>query len=259
MGDLWYLIFTRWYIGLFLIGYGLYLGLRSRQLNDLARYFKKSERTPALEAAIARRQSLESIPLAVWYAPGVVNVVLGVAVLTGLLPGIIGYGLGVCAFAGSVGIAYLRIRNRGTRRAAALQPRTLTSVVPIAWYPAAAVVSVAPLAFVDAPGHAIAAICVCITSVATFGFAIASNNMASIMSGEDPEREMLVDARLRCSRVMGLFAVGMGVPFVFVAMSSPALHGVLHLATFWFVVAAWCVFMLPLLLKVARNPGLAQP
>ena len=104
-----YVLFVKWYLGLFLIGYGLVLAVWPRKLGDLHRFFRRDERTPELDFAIARRQELEAIPLAAWYVPGIVNVLLGVAVLLGAFNGIIGYGLGVCAFVASLATTYLRV------------------------------------------------------------------------------------------------------------------------------------------------------
>lgn len=249
---IWNMPFDRWYLGLFLVGFGVYLVVRARALNDLRRYFRRDDCSPGLDEAVARRQELEALPLAAWYVPGIINVLLGAAVLAGALSGIVGYGFGTCAFVTSLGASYLRLRNRGATRAAALAPRTLTSVVPLPWYPAAAIVSVAPLVFVDVPGLAIAAISVTFAAVATFGFAVASNSMASIMSGRDPETELYIDNRIRRCRVLGLFGVGMGVPLVFVAMASVDASGtLLHRIAYVLVFGAWCGFVVPLLVRRA--------
>lgn len=248
----WNMPFERWYIGLFLIGLGVYLVVRARALKDLRRYFRRDDRSPELDDAVSRRQELESLPLAAWYTPGFIDVLLGAAVLGGAVSGIIGYGFGMCAFVTSLGISYLRLRNRGATRAAALAPRTLTSVVPLPWYPAAAIVSIAPLTFVDVPQFTVAAILVTCAAVATFGFAIASNSMASIMSGRDPETELYVDNRIRRCRVLELFAVGMGVPLVFVAMAWVATPStLLHTIASILVFVAWCGFVVPLLVRRA--------
>ena len=251
----WNMLIDRWYFGLFLVGYGLFLVVRAHALNDLRRYFRRDDRSPELDDAVSRRQELESLPLAAWYVPGIVDVLLGAGVLGGALSGIVGYGFGMCAFVTSLGISYLRLRNRGATRAAALSPRTLTSIVPLPWYPAAAVVSVAPLAFVDVPEFAVAAMLVTLAAIATFGFAIASNSMASIMPGRDPEIELYVDNRIRRCRVLGLFAVGMGVPLVFVAMAWAVTPGtLLHASATILVFVAWCGFVVPLLLRRVRIP-----
>jgi len=251
----WNMLIDRWYFGLFLVGYGLFLVVRAHALNDLRRYFRRDDRSPELDDAVSRRQELESLPLAAWYVPGIVDVLLGAGVLGGALSGIVGYGFGMCAFVTSLGISYLRLRNRGATRAAALSPRTLTSIVPLPWYPAAAVVSVAPLAFVDVPDFAVAAILVTFAAVATFAFAIASNSMASIMPGRDPEIELYVDNRIRRCRVLGLFGVGMGVPLVFVAMAWAVTPStVLHALATILVFVAWCGFVVPLLLRRVRIP-----
>jgi hypothetical protein len=246
----WHMLFEKWYLGLFLVGFGLYLVVRAHALSDLHRYFRREDCSPDLDEAVSRRQELEALPLAAWYVPGIVNVLLGAAVLEGALSGIIGYGFGMCAFVTSLGASYLRLRNRGATRAAALAPRTLTSVVPLPWYAAAAIVSIAPLAFLDvAP---IAAICVTLAAMATFGFAVASNSMASIMSGSDPENELYIDNRIRRCRVLELFAIGMGVPLVFVAMVSPQwTNTLLHTIAGVLVFVAWCGFVIPLLVRRA--------
>jgi hypothetical protein len=252
---IWNMPFERWYLGLFLLGFGVYLVVRARARNDLRRYFRGDDCSPGLDEAVERRQELEALPLAAWYVPGIINVLLGAAVLGGALSGIIGYGFGMCAFVTSLGTSYLRLRNRGATRAAALAPRSLTSVVPLPWYPAAAIVSIAPLVFLDVPQAAIAAICVTLAAIATFGFAIASNSMASIMSGRDPETELYVDNRIRRCRVLELFAVGMGVPLVFVAMVSPQWTNTpLHTIAGVLVFAAWCGFVIPLLVRRVRMP-----
>jgi hypothetical protein len=251
----WNMLIDKWYFGLFLVGYGLFLVVRAHALNDLRRYFRRDDRSPELDDAVARRQELESLPLAAWYVPGIVNVLLGAAVLGGALSGIIGYGFGMCAFVASLGISYLRLRNRGATRAAALAPRTLTSIVPLPWYPAAALVSVAPLAFVDVPQFGVAAILVTLAAIATFGFAIASSSMASIMPGRNPEVELYVDNRIRRCRVLGLFAIGMGVPLVFVAMAWAATPStLLNTLAIILVFAAWCGFVIPLLMHRVRVP-----
>jgi hypothetical protein len=242
------MLMDRWYLGVFLLGFGLWRMLGARRAANLRRYFSAQERTPEVEAALARRQALEALPLGAWYVPGAVNVLLGIAVLTGMIEGIAAYGLGMCAFAVSLGFAYSRMRNNGIRRAAALQPRTLTSIVPFAWYPAAAAASVSPLAFLDAPGYGLASICVCVASVATFVVAALSNNMAALMTGDDPNAELQVEARLRCARVKELFAIGMAVPFVFVAMVSPYVpSSPLRIVAYCAAIAAWFAFMIPLL------------
>ncbi len=249
------LLLDRWYIGIFLVGFGLWLSLGSRRLADLRRCFRPEERSPDLDAAVARRQAAEAIPLAVWYVPGLFNLVLGIAVLAGALRGTVGYALGTCAFALSLGFAYLRMRNHGARRAAALEPRTWTSVVPAVWYPAAAIMALTPLAFADVPGYLIASVSVCFASVLTVTIAVLSNNMAAIMTGENPEIELRVEHRLRCTRVKTLLVAAMGISLVFVAMNSPYVPPTaLHEAVFWFVLAAWCAFALPLIVASIRLP-----
>ncbi|HUN30047.1 MAG TPA: hypothetical protein VMV65_09580, partial [Alphaproteobacteria bacterium] len=60
--------------------------------------------------------------------------------------------------------------------------------------------------------------------------------------------ELYVDNRLRRCRVLGLFAVGMGVPLVFAGMVAPEAPGTpLHTIAYVFVFGAWCGFVIPLL------------
>jgi hypothetical protein len=114
---------------------------------------------------------------------------------------------------------------------------------------------VAPLAFVDVSDFAVAAILVTLAALATFGFAIASNSMASIMSGRNPEIELYVDNRIRRCRVLGSFAIGMSVPLVFVAMAWSATPStILHTVASSLVFVAWCGFVIPLLVRTVRIP-----
>ena len=238
--------FLHWYLGGFLVGFGLWLILGAKRLNDLRRAFP-GKLSDEMRAAIARRQELEALPLAMWRVPGAINLLLGIAVLGTWLNGLVGYGLGTCAFATSLGIGYLSMRNRGATRAAVLAPRTLTSIVPLAWYPVAAIVALAPLTYLDVPAFALAAVLTCIATMAIFAFAMTSNNMASIMPGIDPELELRVDQQLRCCRVLGLFGVGMGVPFVFVALSFPVVpSSIARDVAYWLGLLAWVVFVAPI-------------
>src|SRR5271156_2796765 len=100
---IWNMPFERWYLGLFLLGFGVYLVVRARARNDLHRYFRGDDCSPGLDEAVEGRQELEALPLAAWYVPGIINVLLGAAVLGGALSGIIGYGFGMCAFVTSLG------------------------------------------------------------------------------------------------------------------------------------------------------------
>ena len=252
------LLFERWYLGLFLIAFGLWLALRAAQFNDLRRFFRRDELTPEMCDAIERRQALEATPLLHWRVPGTISVVLGTAVMANLLLGVVAYGLAMCALAASLGIGYLQMRNRGTTRAALLAPRTLTTVVPIAWYPAAALVALAPLTFLDVPGLALGAVLVSLSSLATFAFAVASNGMAAIMPGVSPRVEVCIDRRVRRCRVVGLFAICLAVPFVFVAMAAPfSPESPMRTIAYAVTAIAWGICIVPLL--IARIHWLRVP
>jgi hypothetical protein len=91
---------------------------------------------------------------------------------------------------------------------------------------------------------------VCVASIAVLAVAIASNNMASLISGVDPQAETYVDERLRRARVRGAFAIGICIPFVFVAMVGPfTTNTPVHIAAFGLLAIAWCVSIVPLLVK----------
>jgi hypothetical protein len=243
----------RWLTGLFLIGFGAWLVFRARSMNDVRNYFRRHNCTQELESALARREALEAIPLAAWRVPGLINIVLGIVVLTGPLQGAVGYGLGVCALALSSCAAYLRIRNHGAVRAALLRPRAVASVIPPWHYAVAGLVAFTPLVLIDVPGYIAASICVCAASLTTIAVALASNNMVSILTGENVEIEMLVDQRLRQARVVALFVIGLGIPFVFLSFNSSHLHDSrLHVVTYLAVDVIWVALTLP---KLIRNSG----
>ena len=113
--------FERWYIGLFLIGLGVYLVVRARALNDLRRYFRRDDCSPGLEEAVARRQELEALPLAAWYVPGIIDVLLGAAVLAaGSRCGRRIEGLGLADGVGGPGVFARGIEDMGQTIYAAL-------------------------------------------------------------------------------------------------------------------------------------------
>ncbi|MDE2481430.1 MAG: hypothetical protein KGN02_04500 [bacterium] len=225
MGDAWSLAFGRWYLGGFLVIFGALLVLRAAQFVALGRYFRRSEHTPELDAALARRAELEGISPAVWQIAGVGDLLCGFLVLFGALQGVAGYALGCCFFAATLAWTFVRLRNRGPRRAAVLAPRELRTIVPPLFVVLAAICALVPLVFAPVPIYRIAAVVVTLSTIATIVLAGFAARMPSLLAGDDLDREMLIDGRLRERRVLGLFGVAFAIPFVFLAIAAPGGDG----------------------------------
>ena len=241
--DGWLLEFARLWLGGFLVIFGAVILARAAAFNDVGRYFVPAEHTPELDAALARRMEVESISPLPLRASGAVAALCGAVVLAGWLPGVAGYAIGSCAFAFALAWTYVRLRNRGIRRSAVLAPRRADATLSPVWIAAGVVASCAPLLLLDDTGSRVAAV---ITSVASFAMlcaAAVAREMPALLSGEDPEREIVIDARLRERRVRGLFGLALGVPFVFFAMTGPSgTPGLPHLLAYGYVFVVWFAF-----------------
>ncbi len=221
--DRWLIeLFSNVY-GVFLIGFGVVLVVLAPRLIDIRGYFSRRELSPALETALTRRADLESLSTQPWRVGGSVAIFSGVLVITRILDSAVGYALACAALALALGWTFAHLRNHGVRRAALLSPRRPGSVLSLLWLIFGAGACLTPLVVVWAPVGRVPGTIVTLATLVMFATVIAVRGMPALLSGEDPEREVLIETRLRERRVRGLFLLTLGVPSVFFATVSPGI------------------------------------
>lgn len=251
--NLWSIVFNRWYIGVFLVVWGGYLIARAGWLNDIRRSFPKNV-SDKLAVVLERRRHMEARPLTPWYFTGGFSVVSGIAALLGYGSGSVWYASTCVLFAVGLTASYLRMQNSGPRRAATLTPRRVGSVIAWPWYPIGALAALAPLVFVDVPGQRAAAVGVALSAFAVMKLAIRANEMPALLTGDDAELEMHVDETLRRLRVKALWAIGIGVAYVYVVFTFVSAEPtLLHEMAFGFLIVVFAALYWPVLAASMRR------
>jgi hypothetical protein len=249
-------LYDRWVLGAFDVVFGVFSFVSARRFIEICGFFRGSESTGGIDAAIERRKELEALSPLPWRVIGIVAILLGVVVLFNGLPGVASYGLICLTMAIALGTTYLRLRNRGERRAASLEPRAVTSVVTPTWLTAGVVCALAPLLFADDSRFRGSAIVVMLASLGTIAVAMLAAEMPALLTGEDVVAELYVDRRLRRVRVHSLFALGLGTPWVFCAgVVGYSAATPLRIFAYWFVLAAWIAFVYPLFFRRKEVPS----
>lgn len=229
----------RWYMGVFLLIWGAWVMLKAKSMNDIRDNFDDDPR-PELHAVVERRQQLEARPLALWYAGGASGMLFGVATLTGAVNGVLAYAGSCLLLVCTLSVGYLRMRNAGPRRAAALVPRRTGALIAWPWYPIGVLVALSPLMFLTVPSQRISAVLVSLSACAIMALAIRAGSMAALLTGDHVDLELYVDDRLRNWRVNAFWTLGMGVAFVFVVIACASISpnaSLLQTVTFYAVSA----------------------
>ena len=218
-------VFAQWYISAFLVGFGLLTLIRPEKMLDpkclFRREFRDRSVAPRLTAILERRRRIEAFPRAGYTLVGVVSIALGSVTALGRLTPVIAYSALCFAIALTLGAAFVRMRNTNVRRAATLTPRVAGSAVHPIWYGCAAIASLLPLAVLGSPQLRVSAVLVACCSLVIVATAVRIAGMASILTGDDGELEVLVDERLRSGRVATMLIYAFTVPFVFFGMGTP--------------------------------------
>jgi hypothetical protein len=152
-----------------------------------------------LRAAIARRDRLEALP-GTAMALTVASASLAAAALAVLtrIPVVLLYAVLCAVLAGTLAIAYVRLRRAGRRRVASLRARTPGSVLPWWLQIFVAVAAVSPLTFID-----VAPLAAILVTAASLGIAVLGERVAqlpALLGDEDPVVDAYVDERLRAVR-----------------------------------------------------------
>ncbi len=263
-------LFAQWYISVFLVGFGVLTLIRTDKMVDpkcfFKRDFKDREVGPRLEAILEKRRRIEAFPRAGYLFIGAVSIVLGIATALKLILPVLAYANLCLIIAITLGAAFVRMRNTNVRRAASLAPRSAGSVVNGIWYGCAAVTSLLPLVYVGTPALRIAAILVALSSLTIVVVSIRIAGMASILTGDDTELEVVVDDRLRSGRVATMLIYAYTVPFVFFGLGTAAIDSFYQTfayawcGAFFFAYGCWyaCMFLgiVPSLRKTQWHPTL---
>lgn len=255
--------FDVWFISAFLIGFGIAVVAQIDRFGDPAYFFKREIRDCELgsrfKAVLDRRRAIEGFPGIAYTVVGGVSIAFGVLTALKLVLPVVAYANVCFVLAGTAAVVFARMRNRGIRRAAALSPRSPGTAINPMWYGCAAVSSLLPLIFLGMPAMRLAAVLVTLSSLSILAMSVRTATMASILTGEDNELELLIDERLRTARVATLLCFAYTVPFVFFGIGGGketafyqsfafAWCGAFWLAYFsWFVVR--CYFRGPLRLR----------
>ncbi len=260
--DSWLADAMRLFYGAFLVGFGAVVLVGAARLNDIRRFFRRGERTPELEAALARRADLESLSPLPWRVGGAVAMLCGALVLTRVIGPIVGYALACASLALPLGWTFARLRNHGLRRAAVLAPRRPDAVLSRVWLVLGALAGLAPLITLRIPAYRLSGAIVTFAALVIWAAVVVVRDMPALLSGEDPECEMQIESRLRERRTLGLFGVMLGIPFAFFSLVGPLtarLGGagshpftLLMLVAYLYVVAVWCASFMKLGVRVFR-------
>jgi hypothetical protein len=216
--------FPRWYIGSFLILFGILMIWKGRSFGCCKRFFYLELRDPHLKdrfaPVIERRSELEGDNTTTRRIAGYCAAFFGALVFLKVTSPVVGYAL-LCADLAVINSQlYLRMRNRSARRAASLQPRSITSAVPAVWFAGGIVASILPLALWNVHSARGSAFVVAVSCAVIVWLAARTSDMAALLAGDDPDIEVYVDNRLRWSRVAGLLVLAYAVSYVFIAMSK---------------------------------------
>ena len=232
--------FEQWFISAFLIGFGIVVVAQVDRFGDPAYFFKREVRNYELgarfKAVLDRRRSIEAFPHSAYTVVGGVSILLGIATAFKVVMPIVAYANLCLVMAVTLAVVFAHMRNRGVRRAAALSPRSAGTAVNPIWYVCAAVSALLPLVFLATPALKLAAVLVSLSSLGILVMSLRTATMASILTGEDNELEVLIDERLRSARVALLLCFAYTVPFVFFGISGEGRETAFY-QTFAF---AWC-------------------
>ncbi|GEM_PF-2416739 len=220
---------SRWYwVAFFAIsGIVLLLGRRRFTPGDLALVrmpVLAPPETERLQAAVARRDALESFPSAAM-ATGIALAALIAAVLGALTSAPISllFAMLCLVLAGTVAYGYIRLRRAGTRRVASLRARHQSSAIAPWMMTAAVVAAVSPLVFIDAAP--LPAIVVTAASVAIALVGVRVAQLPALLSGVDPQVEAYLDDRVRALRSVNLVGLATAPAYVFESTLTIGAHG----------------------------------
>ncbi len=214
--------FSYWYISIFLMLVGVGGLIASRYLNLLKCNFWLELRDPViaprLRAVLDRREAVEGLGRKPVVISSISYFFFGLLCLLHIVTPAIAYALACADVALTFAWMYARVRNRGQRRAASLAPRRQIAVVPPLAFGGALLAAAVPLLFVTDPELRVAALLVCVSSLAIVVSAWSIAGMAAVLVGEDADLEVYVDERLRRLRVGSLLTFAYAVAPVFISV-----------------------------------------
>lgn len=215
-------LFSYWYISIFLMAIGVGGLIASRYLNLLKCNFWLELRDPViaprLRAVLDRREAVEGLGRKPVIISSISYFFFGLLCLLHIVTPAIAYALACADVALTFAWMYARVRNRSQRRAASLAPRRQIAVVPPLAFGGALLTAAVPLLFVTDPDLRVAALLVCVSSLAIVVSAWSIAGMAAVLVGEDADLEVYVDERLRRLRVGSLLTFAYAVTPVFISV-----------------------------------------
>lgn len=218
--------FPRWYIAIFEVAYGASMIVRAGWVDDPRRKFRRESKDPELgtrfRTVLERRRAIEAIPETPWRINGAVWVILGVLTALGVVAPVVSYALVCLAMGAVMTIVYVRLRNRGERRAASLAPRAAVRIVPWWLFAIAAIDALTPLPFMTNPNLVVPAAIVALVSTMMIVAASLVSGMSAMLTGEDADIELIVEDRVRAYRVGTPLFISIALPLVFFAIGSMA-------------------------------------
>lgn len=232
-GSLWQLENIRGYVAAMEVLPGLGVVLRAEFLADPVQTFAgwrgQLHLGERVLAVLERRRTAENLGTLPWYVFGAIALALAAGTYFQMMPAVASYLLVYITMAAITGVTLLRMRNRGERRAALLEPRgAITRVVPAWLFAVATVATLASLALFNTPGIGFAALVATLVGLAIIAAAwIVGANMAAMLVGDDPAVEVAVEQVTRRRRVVRLLllAAASSLYFIMISTRSHALGG----------------------------------
>lgn len=174
-----------------------------------------------LLAALEQRRKIESIPLSakllalLWACAGVGMLVASEAGIIPAAQGPVWYGVMCLGLAAIMAHVYFAIRDPQPVRVALLQARSSAQVIPPYWFAATCATGVLVLVYAAIPELRVAAILVCISSLATAAIAGRLTRLPARLAGNDIEAERFVDDGLRLRRAASVVLLAILQPYTF--------------------------------------------
>lgn len=190
---------------------------------------------------------MEDVKSAPWRIVGALAVVISPLVYFQVIQPAMGYAITVVGLGCVLTYSLLHLRNRTARRAASLTPRVAGSSLPWWVYALSIPIALAPLTFLTNPNLEFVAAVVAIVAAAMIALsALVAEKMAALLTGDDPEIELIVEERARRTRTYGLLGLGTGASFVFMSLAVNTEHAkpyqalALMVASFsWLAIWIW--------------------
>jgi hypothetical protein len=211
--------FMHWFWVAIFAGFGIFLLANPFRFRNIEAYFcPLSLPAPLKERlldAAMRRKSMENLSPNLGRTAGVLSLLLALIGALVPIPPIVLYAVFCLGFPGFLGVAYLQLRNRQTKRVAQIDVRTAFTVLPTYWYGVAVVAALLPTVDLRSATLRIPAAIVIFCAFALIVTAWRLATMPALLSGDDVPVERFVDDRLRFIRTATTLIFAPGVVFVY--------------------------------------------